>query len=207
MQEARMSTTIIAGRFEQQATTQEAVDELARAGFAPERIASFYVNPRGQHDAHPLGGDHEKSPGAKETGTGAALGAAAGGAIGVAAAPVLGPVGVVTGGLVGAHIGGLVGGVSKMKEHGETGDNEEETENALPERRSGMMVAVAVEDHDQEARAADLLRALGAADIERAQGTIADGDWTDFNPVEPPELLDAPAQRTTSSSVTTERRT
>lgn len=202
-----MSTTIIAGRFEQQAAAADTVEEFVRAGFVSERIASFYVNPRGQHDAYPMGGDHERSPGAKETGTGTALGAAAGGAIGVAAAPVLGPVGVVTGGLVGAHIGGLVGGMSKMKEHGETGDNEEEAENAAPLRRSGMMVAVAVEGGDQEARAINLFRSLGAADIERAQGTIAEGDWTDFNPVEPPALVDAPAHHTTSSSVTTERRT
>ena len=46
---------------------------------------------------------------------------------------------------------------------------------------------------------------MGAADIERANGTIADGDWKDFNPVEPPTLI-SPASEQTSSSVTTERR-
>jgi len=200
-----MSTTIIAGRFEQQASAAEALEELARDGFAREKLASFYVNPRGQHDIYPIGGDQEQSPGAKESGTGVALGAAAGGAVGVAATPFLGPVGPITGGLVGAHIGGLVGSMSKMKEKGETGDNDEETENATPLRRSGMMVAAAVEDRAQEERAINLLCAMGAADIERANGTIADGDWKDFNPVEPPTLI-SPASEQTSSSVTTERR-
>lgn len=202
-----MSTTIIAGRFEQQAAAEDTVGEFERAGFMSGRIASFYVNPRGQHDAYPIGGDHEKSPGAKESGTGTALGAAAGGAVGVAAAPLLGPVGVVTGGLVGAHIGGLVGSMSKMKEHGETGGNEEEAENAAPIRRSGMMVAVAVDGHEQEEQAINLFRSLGATDIERAEGTIADGDWMDFNPVEPPALIGPPPDQPASSSVTTERRT
>lgn len=201
-----MGTTIIAGRFEQQAAAEETVEEFERAGFASGRIASFYVNPPGQHDAYTYGGDHEKSPGAKESGTGTALGAAAGGALGAATAPLLGPVGVVTGGLVGAHVGGLVGSMSKMKERGETGDNEEETENAAPVRRAGMMVAVAVEDRHQEEQAVDLFRSLGAADIERAEGTIAEGDWTDFNPVEPPALIGPLPDQATSSSVTTERR-
>lgn len=200
-----MSTTIIAGRFEQQASATEALEELAQTGFAREKLASFYVNPRGQHDIYPIGGDQEQSPGAKESDAGVALGAAAGGAIGVAATPLLGPVGPITGGLVGAHIGGLVGSMSKMKEKGETGDTEEEAENAAPIRRSGMMVAVAVEDRAQEEHAINLLRTLGAADIERANGTIADGDWKDFNPVEPPSLI-SPGPDQTASGVTTERR-
>lgn len=198
-----MGTTIIAGRFEQQAAAAATVEEFERAGFDATRIASFYVNPRGQHDAYPYGGDHEKSPGAQETDRGTVAGAVAGGAVGVAAAPLLGPVGVVTGGLVGAHIGGLVGGVSKMKEHGETGEGD--AENAAAVRRSGMMVAIAVDSHEQEDQAINLLRALGAADIERAEGTIAGGDWTDFDPVEPPALIGPPSEQT-ASGVTTGHR-
>ena len=203
-----MTTTIIAGRFEQQDAAGDAVEEFVRAGFMRERLASFYVNPRGQHDAYLIGGDQEKSPGAKESGTGAAIGAAAGGAIGVAAAPLLGPVGVVTGGLVGAHVGGLVGSMSKMKERGESeesGDNEEDAGNAEPLRRSGMMVAAAVESDAQEEQALHLFRSLGAADIERSAGTIVNGDWTDFNPIEPPNLVGPPSDQT-ASGVTTEQR-
>ncbi|HEX7646310.1 MAG TPA: hypothetical protein VF450_02745 [Noviherbaspirillum sp.] len=201
-----MSTTIIAGRFEQQSSAEATIEEFIRAGFAPERIASFYVNPPGQHDAYPYGGDHEKSPGAKESDTGTALGAAAGGAVGVAAAPLLGPVGVVTGGLVGAHVGGLVGSMSKMKEHGDTGGNAEEEENAVPLRHAGMMVAIAIDSHEQEDQAINLLRSLGAADVERAEGTIADGDWIDFDPVEPPVLVGLPPEQF-SSDATTQRHT
>ena len=162
-----MSTTIIAGRFEQQSSAEATIEECIRAGFAPDRIASFYVNPPGQHDAYPYGGDHEKSPGAKESDTGTALGAAAGGAVGVAAAPLLGPVGVVTGGLVGAHVGGLVGSMSKMKEHGDTGGNAEEEENAVPLRHAGMMVAIAIDSHEQEEEHDDAGRHRESLTVDR----------------------------------------
>src|SRR5262245_66575728 len=120
-----MSTTVIAGRFQLQDEVGHALDELLQAGFARERISSFYVNPSGQHSTYAIGGDREKSPGAEEAGKGIAAGAAAGAAIGVATLPVLGPVGPVTGGLVGAHVGGLVGTLSKMKEKDEVAEESE----------------------------------------------------------------------------------
>ncbi|HVK94707.1 MAG TPA: hypothetical protein VM571_08265 [Noviherbaspirillum sp.] len=181
--------TIIAGRFEQQAAADEAVEELVRSGFARERISCFFVNPAGQHDTFPIGGDRALSPGAKESNKGVALGAAAGAAIGVAATPFLGPVGTITGGLVGAHVGGLVGGLSQMKEKGETGEHAEDPENAAPLRQSGMFVAVAVADHAHEDHAINVLRAGGGADLERAEGTIENGDWSDFDPVTAPVLI------------------
>lgn len=189
-------STIIAGRFQQQSQIEDTIEELVRAGFARDRISSFYVNPPGQHDSYPIGGDHAVSPGAKESDKGIAKGAAAGAAVGVAAAPFLGPIGAVTGGLVGAHVGGLVGGLSEMKEKGETGEHAEDVENAAPIRRSGMMLAVAVGDQEYEDRAVNLLRSLGAVDIERAEGNIENGDWTDFDPVATPQLVRyAPEQR------------
>lgn len=188
-------STIIAGRFEQQSAAEDTIEELVRAGFARERVASFYVNPAGQHATFPIGGDEAISPGAKESGKGVAVGAAAGAAVGVAAAPFLGPVGMVTGGLVGAHVGGLVGSMSEMKEKGEIGEHGEDIENAAPQRKAGMIVAVSADDHGLENRAIDLLRSLGASDIERAEGTVENGDWTDFNPITPLVLVEhAPAQ-------------
>lgn len=181
--------TIIAGRFEQQAAADDAVEELVRSGFSRERISCFFVNPAGQHDTFPIGGDRALSPGAKESNKGVALGAAAGAAIGVAATPFLGPVGTITGGLVGAHVGGLVGGLSQMKEKGETGEHAEDPENAAPLRQSGMFVAVTVIDHAHEDRAINVLRAGGGADLERAEGTIENGDWSDFDPVTAPVLI------------------
>lgn len=180
-------TTIIAGRFQEQSEAQGTIEELLRAGFAREHVSTFYCNPPGQHGSYAIGGDHDKSPGAKESDKGVAKGAAAGAAVGLAAAPVLGPIGAVTGGLVGAHIGGLMGGMSEMKDRGE--HSAEDTGSAGTVRLAGVMVAIGVTDHDMEDRAVNVLRSLGAADIERAEGTIENGDWVDFDPVTPPMLV------------------
>jgi phage tail tape-measure protein len=175
-------STIIAGHLETQPQAQQAIGELQRAGFSPERIATFFVNPPGQHDAYPIGGDFQKSPGAEDTGKGAAAGVAAGAAAGLVGAPVVGPLGP----LVGGYVGGLVGGLSQTK------DSDDDTPaNAPPhEHRSGLMVAVAADDESLRSRAIDLLRAMGAYDIEMAEGTIRDGDWVDFNPVASPRLVE-----------------
>jgi len=177
-------TTIIAGRFKQQETVQDALIELERAGFSSDHMSSFYVNPAGQHDTYPIGGDRDKSPGAKESVKGVATGAVVGGAAGMVAAPVLGPVGP----LVGAHLGGMVGALSQMKERGETKDDPENTQ---LQRKSGMLVAVSVESEDHLHHAVDVFRSLGADDIEQSEGTIEHGDWSDFDPIAPVRLIDA----------------
>lgn len=182
-------TTIIAGRLQQQSAVEDTIEELVRAGFARDRIASFYVNPPGQHDAYPIGGDQAVSAGAKETDKGAALGVAAGAAAGFAAAPFLGPVGAVTGGLLGAHVGGLVGSLSEMKEKGETGEHAEDVDNVAPLRHAGLLVAAAIDNGDQEDGVVRIFRTMGATDIERAEGRIENGDWVDFDPVSPPALV------------------
>lgn len=180
-------TTIIAGRFTEQSEAQGTVEELLRAGFAREHVSTFYCNPPGQHGTYAIGGDADKSQGAKESDRGVAKGAAAGAAVGLAAAPILGPIGAVTGGLVGAHIGGTMGAMSEMKERGDASDGD--LDNAVGERRAGMMVAVGVSGQDLEDRAVNVLRSLGAADIERADGTIENGDWVDFDPLSHPVLV------------------
>ncbi|MGE5651643.1 MAG: hypothetical protein ACM34A_15725 [Bacillota bacterium] len=188
-----MSSTIIAGRFQQQTEVDDTVAELLRAGFARENISTFFVNPAGQHDTYPIGGDRMESPGAEQSRKGVATGAAVGAAAGVAAAPFLGPVGAVTGGLVGAHVGGLVGSMSQMKEKEDSGVPLD-AQDPRAQRQSGMLVAVAVADGAQEDQAIHALRAAGAVDIERAQGTIANGDWSDFNPLDTPDLIGTPPQ-------------
>jgi hypothetical protein len=95
--------------------------------------------------------------------------------------------------LLGAHIGGLVGGLSQTNELGDTGD-ENDVANEVPVRKSGMMVAVAISDDEHLNRAIDLLRSLGASDIERADGTIENGDWSDFDPIAPPTLVNRGAE-------------
>ncbi|MGI4936566.1 MAG: hypothetical protein ACRYF5_07445 [Janthinobacterium lividum] len=202
-------SNIIAGRFQQQDQAQRAVEALVQAGFAATAISTFYVNPAGQHDAYPIGGDRNDSPGAKDTDAGLAAGVATGGAvgaavgaagaaIGAATAPVTGPLGAIAGGLVGAHIGALVGTLNKLEP-----DGHGENKNPVPVRSAGMLVAVQTNAHDaphgdasgnlgmhDEERAIATLRAMGGTELERAQGVIVEGDWQDFDPVAAPDLLD-----------------
>lgn len=187
VKEAVMSN-IIAGRFDQQSLAQQAREEILRAGFSEEQVSTFYVNPPGQHDLYKIGGDRDDSPGAERTDKGIAAGAPTGGvvgaAIGAATTPALGPVGPIAGALVGAHIGDLVGSLNKMQDDGQQADAESRV------RRAGMMLAVSVRDSEEEARAVSVLRSLQAADIERGEGTIQNGDWEDFDPLAPPVLVE-----------------
>jgi hypothetical protein len=172
--------TIIAGRVEQQSQARDAIGALVKAGFPQDQISSFYVNPPGQHDVYPIGGDRDISPGAEHSGRGAAAGGAVGAAIGIAATPLVGPLGPIEGGLLGAYVGSLVGTLSQT----------DEVEETPLLRQAGMLVAVSVPDDAHETRAVQVLRALGAHDLERTEGTIADGDWGDFDPLSSPALLD-----------------
>jgi hypothetical protein len=185
-------STIIAGHFQLQDEVDRAHQELLAAGFTEPRICGFFVNQPGQHDMTPIGGDHLLSPGAKDTPEGLAQGAAAGGAVGAAVGavttPVTGPLGAIVGGLVGAHVGSLFS-FSKMKEKGEHEDGGENDDRV---RKPGMLLAVALdgaEDADAQQRAVDALQRVGAHHIERAEGSIVDGDWIDFDPLSEPKLL------------------
>lgn len=183
-------STIVAGHFQLQDEVDNARRELVRAGFSEDRISAFFLNQPGQHDQTAIGGDHIQSPGAKETPEGVVAGAATGGAIGVAVGAatsvVTGPVGPIVGGLVGAHVGSLFS-LSKMKDAGE--GEEGSSENRFEPRQSGMLIAVATDQPEDETRAIDVLRSLGGHHIERAKGTIVGGDWTDFDPLSIPVLV------------------
>lgn len=189
--------TIIAGRFEQQTDSTHTIDALLDAGFRREHIASFFLNPAGQHATYELGGDHDRSAGARTSGKGIAAGVVAGAAAGMAVTPVLGPLGPVAGGLLGAHLGGLIGGLSQMRDQGDVGPNAEDPENALPLRHAGMYVAIATTDDESVDRAVDMLTTLGATDLEHAEGTITNGDWVDFDPSVPPTQYGSPPPRST----------
>jgi hypothetical protein len=182
-------STIIAGHFELQDEVALARRALAEAGFAIDRISGFYLSQPGQHDQTAIGGDHMLSPGAKESPKGLAQGVSGGAAIGVVAgaatSPITGPLGPVVGGLLGAHVGSLFS-FSKMKEAGE---REEGGRAPVENRMAGMLVAVAFDDPGMEARAVDVLRRLGATQIERARGNIVDGDWADFDPATAPDII------------------
>lgn len=182
-------STIIAGHFQTQDEADAAARALTEAGFPRERLSTFYLSQAGQHDMTPIGGDNQLSPGAKETPVGVVQGGATGGAIGAvvgaATAPVTGPVGPIVGGLVGAHVGSLFS-FSKMKDAGE---GEEGGRAPIEQRKAGMLVAVAFDDAAVESRAVDVFRRLGAVQIERARGNIANGDWADFDASQPPDII------------------
>ncbi|HEY4319501.1 MAG TPA: hypothetical protein VGN04_18025 [Herbaspirillum sp.] len=185
-------SNIIAGRFQTQNEVVAAIEALEHIGIARAAISSFYVNPAGQHDLYPIGGDRDKSPGAKETGTGVVEGASASGVVGVAvgaaALPVTGPVGPVVGGLVGGYVGSLVGSMNATKERYEPESGAEGGENREVTRKAGMMVAVATESLQQEHDVLALLKSIRADAIERSSGTIVDGDWEDFDPLSAPQF-------------------
>lgn len=182
-------STIIAGHFQTQEEVDAARRALGEAGFAQERISAFYLSQPGQHDMTPIGGDHIASPGAKEAPIGLVQGGATGGAvgavIGAVTSPVTGPVGPIVGGLLGAHVGSLFS-FSKMKDAGEAEDGGRAP---LEVRHAGMLVAVAFDDTGLESQAVDVLRRLGATQVERARGNIVDGDWADFDATSPLNLI------------------
>lgn len=62
---------------------------------------------------------------------------------------------------------------------------------ASDRRPGGVMLSVRIATPVNEKRVIAVLRAQGAADIERADGLWHDGDWTDFNPVTAPRLVTA----------------
>jgi hypothetical protein len=56
-----------------------------------------------------------------------------------------------------------------------------------------VLVAVRAVEFAKRVAAVNVLRAEGARDIERADGTWQAGEWIDFDPLKPPLLVDLPA--------------
>jgi hypothetical protein len=200
-------TPIIAGRFEQEAQAEAAVAALRRGGFDADDVTVFFVNPAGQHATYPIGGDRDASPGAKHAYSGAlksvAVGTAVGVGVGLAASPALGPVAVVAGAGVGAYAGSLVGALGNMEEKPASAKPDEQVVEQVATtdarldtawvRSSGIFVAVRALAFPKRVAAVNVLRAEGAQDIERADGTWQAGQWIDFDPLKPPLLVDLPA--------------
>lgn len=188
-------STIIAARFEDQDHGEKVVAALREAGFSPEGISLFYVNPHGQHAIYPIGGDEKASPGARESGKGAIIGggvgAAVGAAVGLAAIPVAGPLGVAIGAGIGAYTGSLAGAMGKTDQGSEVEEaaskgelsEEEVKQHKAIERHAGTYVAVRAGDSDSRAQqAVEILRVHGGVDIEHAEGELRDGHWITFDP-------------------------
>jgi hypothetical protein len=182
--------TIIAGRFETLAAAKQAEAVLIGREFAEDDICSISLNPPGQHDTFPIGGDNFADKASEDAGGSAVKGGAIGGAIGLgtglAAASVIPPAGIAVAVVaaaagVGAYTGALAGGLKGM------GSSEKETKGPDPvepqePRAAGVLVAVRAENASAMQSAQDVLRDTGASDIEIANGTWRNGTWTDFDP-------------------------
>jgi hypothetical protein len=187
--------TLIVGRYSQQADAESARRELLRAGFPAREMSLFYVNPQGQHATYPVGGDEDESAGTHEARAGAVRGAAggvgAGTLVGVVTIPVLGPGAALLGAAVGAYTGSLVGALKNMEEPeapADSVDHNSEPSADAPQRKAGMLLAMAVVTPAEQETAIEIL-GVRADVLEAAEWTLENGDWSDFNPLAPGKTI------------------
>ena len=178
--------TIIAGGFDVYSKTRAAVRRLRDAGIPEDNLCEFRINPAGEHDRTPIGGDRNESPGAtradRGAGKGAAIGAAIGTVAGVAATPLLGPAGIVAGAGVGGYTGSLMGSLGEVSEEVQPDHDDV--------RPAEAMVAVNADGAGlAEDEIVRIFEECGAQQVERAEGSWADGEWQDFDPVSRPQLV------------------
>lgn len=179
--------TIIAGGFENAVEAEAAMARLREAGIAEEAMCEFAVNPPGQHDRTPIGGDRAASPGSETAGAegvkSGAVGAVIGAVAGISATPLLGPAGIAVGAGVGAYTGSLVGGMKRGV------DREAQPDHTVM-RPAEALVAVNCDGAPVgEAEVARILEMGGAWQVERTEGAWANGEWADFDPALPPHLI------------------
>ncbi len=174
---------IIAGRFLTK-DDADAVAALLAHSVEPTDICIFHNNPPGQHDVLETGGDENADPGAKDAGSSAASTAVAAGLTAGAVGALGGPVVALASAGVGAYLGSLAGAMDELSD-------KNEKPRALERRPGGVILAVRIADPANEQHVIDTLRVQGAMDIEQAQGEWRDGDWTDFNPVARPMMVES----------------
>ena len=170
---------IIAARFETDEQARAAAASLA--GLAEKKdICIFFNNQPGAHDSDRDASSSGDRGGAKGAATGAASGSVVAGAIGtLAGGPAVGAVAAAVGGYTGS-LAGTAGGLP---------DEGEATNKGPHPRSAGMMVAVRVVNADNSSQIIERLRSYGGVDVERAQGNWVNGDWVDFDPTTPPQLV------------------
>ncbi len=190
---AASMTIIITGNFEQLPDAQKALADLAAAGIAAEQMSTFFVSPSAEPDQYFEGdGPPPVDEAAKGGASGAAVGAAVGAVAGLATLPLLGPAAVAVAG-AGAYVGSFAGAMLKVEDHNEPGA--ETPAEVLPDpslrRKAGSLIAVAASAPELQRKVADILRTRGGTDIERTEGRLVGGQWTDFDPLAPLRLIDA----------------
>lgn len=192
--EARM-TTIITGNFEQLPDAQKAWKDLLETGFTIEQMTTFFVRPAAEPDHYFEKGLPKVDDAAVGGASGAAVGAAAGAVAGLATLPLLGPAAVAVAG-AGAYVGSFAGAMLNVenKNEPEAETPAEELADAVPvnadlQRKAGTLLAVAATAPEQQYAVIGILRAHGATDLERTEGQLSGGRWTDFDPLAPLRLL------------------
>lgn len=181
---------IVAALYKSMEAAERGRDSLLAQGFASDAVALFALNAPGQHALYPVGGDEDADVGATDAHIGAAKGAALGGAaalaLGTAAAVATGGGAIVAAAAaaVGAYTGSLVGALNTL------GDKVEEKQPEPSERPSGVMVAVAAPAPEAQNCAVALLRDSKPHQIEIAEGIVRDGQWVDFDPLNPATPVD-----------------
>jgi uncharacterized membrane protein len=187
--------TLIVGRYEQLAEAENASRDLLHAGFPAHETSLFYLNPQGQHALHPVGGDEDESAGTHEASSGAVRGAVggigAGTLVGLATLPVLGPAGPLLGAAVGAYAGSLVGALNNMDEPDAQADPVRDSNEAgadVQPRKAGVMLAVAIATPAERENAIEILGAH-AQQVEEAEGMVQNGEWVDFDPLAPGNVI------------------
>jgi hypothetical protein len=191
--------SIINGNFQDLNAAKRAITDLLGTGFSADRTSCFSVEIPG-HNADTYAseatvleadGQAKEAPQAAEGAlSGAALGGAIGAAVALATLPVLGPIVAATAVGVGAYGGSLYGALGGM-----AAAASEETEASImamqnaKHRQSGTLVAVVANDDVQQDTAKRILHSHGALDIELRDGTLQNGQWLDFNPNLPLQLV------------------
>lgn len=186
---------IVAGRFDTFEAGERTAQILFAKGFVEDDVTLFFVNPRGRHHQLAGGGDQHTDAGAENAPAGATKGITVGAAVGA-----LGSAAVVyfvhwpfyyflIAAGIGAYIGSLGGAMAQTHTKGH--DAKAAVPEAPPVRESGVLLAVHVSEATRPLALATM-RQAGALEVERANGLWANGHWSDFNPVTPPDIDLAP---------------
>jgi len=173
---------IIAGRFETKVKADVAAAAIVRYVDRSD-ICVFHNNAPGQHGTGLSSGQSEANAGLEAgSGTSAATAIAAGltaGVVGMAGGPIV----ALAAAGVAAYTGSLVGAMEGMQD--------EESRELLNLRPAGIILAIRIPGPGIERFVINDLRKADAKDIEQADGQWRDGDWIDFDPVRPPNLVAA----------------
>lgn len=184
---------IVAARFDTFVDAEKAAAALMQSGVKEDELYTFWVNPPGAHDRHPMGGDRTADPDSE---------GAAGSSWATAA--IVGIVGAVIGGLVlsfftdstlpvvagagvGAYIGSLAGAMRPMGKPRYRSPEDAARAETNKGRHAGVLLAVRT-TAQHEVHVARMLRDAGGAEVERANGRWENGRWKDFDPLVSPQL-------------------